>query len=310
MKAKPKKKTFKRKKKQLKTKLPTDESPFEQPALPAAEVVEKKKKKKKAKAERHKEKTLTEVLLKPATKAERISKADLIGTRVDLYQLEWAVKYQHLTPHEYLRNIKGFTEGQYIEMMKLSPSKHWEDRRSDLKSQMSTTLIRRHIDQLAEMNDKHATVGKIGIAEGLKLLTKGVLVKKPGKKSKSGKVQLTEYTRPLYPREFKEIMDGMKTAQSIYRTAMGLPNDHQGLTQVLEKLASESRQIQHNLQINIGGAPAEKKEDPVEVTPEQQLKNKLNELSYDEVMVFITRKRQKLAEAEGEEIKDVQPSNG
>jgi len=76
----------------------------------------------------------------------------------------------------------------------------------------------------------------------------------------------------LKANEVQNYSAALRMAQDVLRTAMGIPKDH-GIAQVVER-------IQNNTQINIGVTSK---------TTEEFAK-----LSYDEIMVFVNHKREKL----------------
>ena len=196
--------------------------------------------------------------------------------RARMLQMEWAIFYPNKSVLEFVTVEKGYSHGQYESVLTHAPLAEWKEARERLKDRITKEVALRHIDKVAKMNDEHIKAGRLGLAKGLQMLANGVdvLVKKTG----------TRFNRPLYPSEFQFVMNGLKTAQQMYRTSMGLPNDGEGMQQVLEELRRRET-TQNNIQVNINEAS---KEDNSGVT---ELKKLMESLNREEIKLFVERKR-------------------
>lgn len=204
--------------------------------------------------------------------------------RVKWLQMEWALFHPNESVHHFIRTIKGYSDGQMKNMLLHAPTSEWKEQRELLKNRLAKEVAQRHIDKIAKMNDEHIKAGRLGLAKGLQLLANGVdvLVKKTG----------TKFNRSLYPQEFQFVMNGLKTAQQMYRTSMGLSSDGEGMQQVLEELKRRDQSIQNNIQVNIKNAAP----DESGVTELKQLMESLNR---EEIRLFVERKRASLKKEEG-----------
>lgn len=229
--------------------------------------------------------------------SEHISAREALRGQIEILQLEWAIKYPTISVRQYLIHIKGFSEVQYKQIVLECPSEEWEDQKDLIKDRITESLVKRHVDIVAEMHDQFIGAGRMTMAKALQQLTNGVMTyhKKDGEIKEMGR-------REMYPRELKEVAEALLKSQQMFRTALGLPNDGEGSAQILERLIKQQRLLNHkqNTQINVGEDGKEKaaSEDKVE-----QIRRKFEELSYDEIMVFIDHKRQKLrsSQQEGDE---------
>ena len=214
------------------------------------------------------------------TQVRTIEKA---SERVALLQVEWAVFYPDMSIHQFCVNFKGYSESEYTSMMTIAPSVEWKNKREEYRNKISSDIATRHIDKLAKMNDEHLKAGRLGLAKGLQMLSRGVDVVKKAK----GDENPIRFNRALYPQEFNFVMNGIKTAQQIYRTSMGLPSDGNGMRQVLEDLNNNARTIQQNIQINVRNEEA--KSDP---SGKAELKAFMEGLNHEDIRALVSRKRE------------------
>jgi len=195
--------------------------------------------------------------------------------RTKMLQYEWALFYPDNSPKHFLMAVKNFTETQYVQIMKKSPMAKWNEQKDRIRERLALQVAEKHVEKIAQMNDEHIKAGRLGLAKGIKLLAEGVRgfnKKNPSKILK----------RDLKPQEFQHVMSGLKLCQQIYRTAMGLPSDGDGMRQLLVELA-EKQGVQNNVQINVNA------ED--EKSGLGHLKALLESLSHEEIKLFVERKR-------------------
>ncbi len=228
----------------------------------------------------------------PVPKKEKIKRISAVERRkneAELLQLEWAFKYANYPPKTYLRNIKGYSVVESEHVLKALPAAEWYARKEKIGDEITADLIKRHTDIIAEVQEQHIRASNIGLAKAIEMISR--LEVKPAVDS-SGELIKDKYGHPVF-KGFRSIdllnaMNSIKIAQEIYRKAMGLPNDGEGLAQILEKLGPTT----NNTQININAAPQSEKE------------KALNELSYDEIMTFVEHKRELMAKEGGDESGD------
>jgi len=204
--------------------------------------------------------------------------ADKIG----LLQIEWSTMYSTVPPFRYLWEIKGYSQHQAMKFMHHAPKEEWEKKREHFQNKLSENLAERNVEIVSKMNDENARSGKLGLVKGLEFLSKGVTVTKYDVKTK----KTTSFVRPLYPIEYNYVMSALKSSQSIYRVALGLPADGEGMQQILDKLDQKST-IQNNLQININN-PSSQKEN-------ESIKALIKDLTPADIAVFVERKRELMA---------------
>ncbi len=224
--------------------------------------------------------------------AKKMSTRERTKGEAELLQLEWAMKYSNQSVTGYLRDIKGYSHEQAVSILAVSPKSEWQAKKNSIRDHVTSDLIKRHVDLMAEVQETHIRASNLGMAKAVEMMSKMQL---SAARDKSGKLLIDERTgKPLY-RGFRSIdllnsLQSIKIAQEIYRRAMGLPNDGDGLAQVLEKL-----QVTNNTQINIG----------VESKEAQQL----SKLSYDEIMTFVNHKRAKLKAIEQAKVAEEETAN-
>ena len=197
--------------------------------------------------------------------------------RIETLIIEWIISFPDASISYYLKEIKGYSDTQYEQIIKQSPKDEWYSRKAHFQDKIVEQLSKRHIDIIAEVNDQQARAGKLSFAKCLEYITKGVPVVYDEDNTKKGvKKGDISYYKAVSAKELKTLIDGIKTSQGIYRTAVGLPTDGEGMIQVLEKL---SRFAPHNNSI---------------VVNESEMDKNIKELTYDEIKIFIDKKRKML----------------
>lgn len=217
------------------------------------------------------------------TKGTKILKRDMGGADKlkhdgHILMMEWAIKYSDMIPRRFLTDRRGYSERQADQILAITGStSEWANARERVLDSMSESVIKRHIDKLVEINDQHVSASKLTMAKAIEMLTKlPVDVEVDPKTGKAKK-------RTMRSIDLVNCANAIEKAQTIYRRAMGLPNEESGLAQILEKVASLNVQ-QNNVQINntVVQQPPEKSE--------QQ--KKIEALSYDDIMEFVEFRRE------------------
>jgi hypothetical protein len=231
-----------------------------------------------------------------AEAAKGIAKAsgvDRVQHEASILVTEWAIRGDGKTPHQFL-DSRGYSDHQIRAIFKIMPAPDWHSKRELLQNQVTETVVKRHVDLIAEVQETHIKASKLGLAKAIELMSKGQQWKQNGKPvlDKDGnpiKVDLT-------PAGLLDCMSSVEKAQQIYRRAMGLPNEEAGLKQVLDAVATISgpTNIQNNLNVTINQDPERK-----------EFEEKVSKLTYDDVIELIRHKREmKRKLLDGEVISD------
>lgn len=208
---------------------------------------------------------------------------DLTGWALHLLKVEWATKYANHTIRDYLMNIRGVSNKQYLRILEQAPKHEWDAERAQLLDGITSDLVKRQIDLIAENQERHISGANVALARAIEMLSKGSL--EVVKTSKTGKVVRT--TIPLRSSDIMNLATAIEKVQQIYRRAMGLPNDESGLAQLIEKvnqMKSENQVIHNNLQINVQSSQHT-----------QAIEKLASQLSYDQILEFINYRREKKA---------------
>lgn len=241
---------------------------------------EKKKRSSKSKAERNSKQKKYELIHRSAIsewstsdEEREYEKLQLEEKeKIELLILEWCIKYPSISPKKYIMDVKHLSRSFYVRAMDIIPAAEWRVRLQDYKTSLAETVTKEHFNNIAKVNDTHIQASKLSIAKIIEKLAKGVRVyqKKDGSLLEIGQ-------RECYPKEINDLTNALKTAQSVYRTAVGLPNE-EGSIQILEKLQAEKMQVN----INVNGEGKESETD---------LTKTLKSMSYDDLMTIIEMKK-------------------
>jgi hypothetical protein len=199
-----------------------------------------------------------------------------------LLKLEWAIKYSDMSPASYLREIKGYSQNQIKHILELDGGRvDWTVEKNAVRDKLTESVVKRHIDLIAEVQEQHISASKLGLAKAIEMLAK--LSIEPAK-DKDGKI-IVDAKGKIVHRGFRSIdlvncMAAIEKAQMIYRKAMGLPNDEGGLQQILDKVTQVN--IQNNI-TNIHGAAAPESE---------KVKELEKQLSVEDIMDLVKLKRE------------------
>lgn len=202
---------------------------------------------------------------------------------VGILMTEWAVKYPLLSPRKWLIEIKGYTDYQAKQIMDFSGSDtSWVTEKNKILDKMTETMIKRHVDIMAEVQDTHIKASKVGLAKAVEMLSKmqieplvdsaGRFVKDPT----TGKV-LYKGFRSI---DLLNCLGAIEKAQNIYRKAMGLPNEEGGLQQILNKMNEIGPAVEQHLHIHEAPSGPESK-------GEELARRMDTEMSYDDIQTLI-----------------------
>lgn len=197
----------------------------------------------------------------------------------DYLMLEWAILYSHMSPGPYLRSIKGYsTEQAHIALLR-TPSKRWFERREELQNKITESLVVRHIDIIAEVQDRHVKASNLAMAKATQMLLNGTpITDKEGNPVLNAKGE--QGHRPLRSSDILNITVALKNIQDTYRKAMGFKDD-EGITQIVEKIQM--------IQINQRGTAPDPDVETFEVV---ERKSVLDELTHEEITALVARARE------------------
>lgn len=208
---------------------------------------------------------------------------DKFAHDTNILKLEWAIKYPLMDVTNFLVKIKGYSVSQADRLIgEVGGISEWQAERGRVLDKLTESVVKRHIDQIAEVQETHVKASKVGLAKAIEMLSK--LSIEPAKdkeghliKDDKGKI----VWRGFRSIDLLNIMGSIEKAQAIYRKAMGLPNDEGGLAQLMEKVS------QLNVQNNYYGTGTP------DATPKSELDKKVEEtLSYDDLVEFIEYRRE------------------
>lgn len=197
---------------------------------------------------------------------------------IDLFKSEWAMTEQRRSPGEWLHEVKGYTRRAATRILTQSGGMNaWEDERRKVQDKVLATVVKRHVDTIADVNDQHIRSSKLGLARAIEMLTNNHVkqLRKVGE-------EYTLVELPLRSMDLVNCMTAIEKAQQIYRRAMGLPSEEGGLTQILARLESLP-QTTVNIQQNIQNNGVE----PWRISSDVE-----KQLTYDDLMEFVRLRRE------------------
>lgn len=213
---------------------------------------------------------------------------DSLKHDLDLLAMERAIMYPSYSVGAFLEEMKGYSVGQINRIFKHKPASEWEAAKDQVMDKITENVVKRHIDQLAEVNEQHIKASKLTMARAVEMLTKlpvssrteydyepdGVTVRRdPVTNKPMRKMTLRSV-------DLMNCSSAIKSAQEIYRKAMGLNNDDGGIQQILDKVTqlSQINNVQNNVTINMQQTP---------------LEQALSQMSYEQISELIEMKRDK-----------------
>lgn len=203
----------------------------------------------------------------------------------EILRSEWAIKYPNTPPYRWLQDLKGYNENQAQTIVAYAGGiEEWHKERERLLDKMTESVVKRHIDQLAEVQETHIRSSKLGLARAVQMLTEGgrtrvdmeTGLKKCGTDGKPIVI-------PLSPGELVGCMVAIEKAQMIYRRSMGLPNEEAGLAQILDKIQVHYNQT--NIQNNV----------TVEAPKESEAEIMAKSMTQEQIEAFVEFRREEKA---------------
>lgn len=242
---------------------------------------------------------------KPRSKAMIVTRKLAREDDIEQLQIERGMLYPGLKVYEFLVDIKGYTSNQYKEFMRLSSGADWDKVRDETQSRITARVAERHVDLIAESEDLFLRTAKIGITRIVEMLTKlkvtevpeFVLIEDPITKKKK------QYKKNnLRSVDIANCMSALENGMRIYRTAMGLSDEAEGLKFVMGQLRDMLAGSGVNLtQVTVNTGPK----------PEGTGQEKIIELAendYDGLFRLIEMRRQ-IDSKEPVEVKEVEESH-
>lgn len=240
-----------------------------------------------------KEQLETDPPLDPMAQADtlmEIGGLDRIEREGHVLQMDWAIRFPLLKPQEYLVAERGYSIKQANSILhETGGEDDWVLRRVEIQNKVTETVVKRHVDQIAEFNETFIKASKVGLAKSLEMMTKLSL---DAAKDEDGKLIIDPKTKKPVYRGFRSIdllntLSSVKLAQEIWRKAMGI-KDEEGMAQILEKIdqMNQQQRIQVNQQINLTVNPAKKE-------AEQKLESFVREMSYEDIRAFVDYHKKK-----------------
>lgn len=216
-----------------------------------------------------------------------------IEREAEVLQLDWAIRFPLLKPLEFLTIEKGYSVNQANQILHESGgTSDWELRRTEIQNKVTETVVKRHVDQIAEFNDMFIKGAKVGMAKGLEMLSKFGI---EPVKDEHGKLIIDPRTKKPVYRGFRSIdllntVNAIKVTQEIHRRALGVRDD-EDLQSILETVTNlkemQKREITLNqTNINLTMSPAKQE-------AEKKIEQFVGKLSYDDIRTFIDYHREK-----------------
>jgi hypothetical protein len=226
--------------------------------------------------------------INPNKQAEQIAEVggiDRIEREGMVLQLDWAIRFPLLKPIEYLVAERGYSVAQANSILhETGGEDDWVLRRTEIQNKVTETVVKRHVDQIAEFNDTFLKASKVGLAKALEMMTKFSI---EAVKDSDGKLILDPKTKKPVYRGFRSIdllntLSAIKIAQEIYRKGLGINDGDAGMAQLLEKVdeMNQQQRIQINQQVNLTVNPAKHE-------AEQKLESFVRQMSYDDIRAFV-----------------------
>jgi len=163
-------------------------------------------------------------------------KAKLITTLSDqkkilerrLWLLEWSLAGGKVDPLTWLKLEKKMDNKSAEEFLRNTPYHLWARMLDHVQELSVTTMVTRHVDQVATLNDQHLMAAKLAMAKALEFLSKMNIESKIGKNGQP-------YFAHFRTTDLKNCIESIRIAQQISRTALGLPSD-EGSIHVWQKI--------------------------------------------------------------------------
>lgn len=196
-----------------------------------------------------------------------------------ILMMEWAIKFPDITPKTFLIERRGYSQAQAKQILESTGGvRAWDTEKTKVLDKMSESVIKRHIDKLVEVNDQHIAASKLGLAKAIEMLSKMSVTPELDADGKPSKKAMRSI-------DLLNVLNAIEKAQTIYRRAMGLPNEESGLAQILDKVAQIS--VQQNVQINNNNTVVQQQ--AIQISEKEK---ELEKLDFDQLFALIELKRE------------------
>lgn len=145
-----------------------------------------------------------------------------------LLMTEWALTGGRLQVFTWLQEVKGFTIEQSKVIINRRALPQWHRIQEYVQNNFSNNMVRRHMEQAAQLNDQHMMAAKLGMAKAMEFLSKMSIVEKVDKHGRP-------YFANFRTTDLKNCLESIQIAQKITRTALGLPTD-EGSVHIWQKI--------------------------------------------------------------------------
>ena len=256
-----------------------------------------------------KEKKKEKVSIDPLKAAERIVEVgglSRIEREAEILMLDWAIRFPLMTPYEFLTIEKGYSVVQANAILhETGGTDDWHLKRVEIQNKVTETVVKRHVDQIADMNDTFIKASKIGMAKGIEMLSKlGI----DAAKDEHGKLIIDPKTKKPVYRGFRSIdllnvLNSLKISQEIWRKGLGINESDSGMSQLIEKVTQlnelQRRELTvNNTQINLTV-------NPIKAEAEQKIETFIKEMSYEDIRSFIDyHKKSDAIEVESKKVEE------
>ena len=181
---------------------------------------------------------------------------------LNLFQLEWAIRYPHLGPKTYLTDIKNVPIKSAIKMIVTSGGQGaWSAVRADIIDKMTETTVRKYTELIEATQKIHIDASKMGVDKAVEYLSAMEIRDENGNIAKR------------FANDLLNIMSAIEKAQAIYRKAVGISDETD-----VSKLINV---FQSNIQLNGG-------EVSVNTVPQG-----FTEMDYAEIRAIIKLKKER-----------------
>lgn len=231
------------------------------------------------------------MLKPPKSEPESVGGPRRLARKFDIeaLQIEKAVLYPSLSVRDYLLRVKGYTPKQYSVFIRWAAIPEWEARREQLQNEITANLLKRHVDAAAAAQDLFINTTRLGLTRVLEMLTKlqVQVVPEYAHVPDPDDPKKTKVVRKfgLRSADLANCMLALRTAQEIYRKAMGLTDESDSVAAVIRQMAEllGTGGVTVNQQTNLFLGASR-------LPPEAQ--ERMAKFNYEEVLMLIESKRE------------------
>ena len=217
-----------------------------------------------------------------------------IEREAEVLQLDWAIRFPLLKPYEYLTIEKGYSVNQANQVLHESGgTSDWEMKRVEIQNKVTETVVKRHVDNIAQFNDTFIKGAKLGLAKAIEMMSK--LGIEPAK-DEHGKLIIDPRTKkPIY-RGFRSIdllntLNSLKISQEIWMKSLGVSPGEGGMAQLIEKVTNLTDMQKREMTINQTNINLTMS--PVRQEAEKKLETFVEKMSYEDIRTFVEYHREK-----------------